>query len=85
MSMNFQNPINKEDQDFLKEFFGDKLEAVDEKTALINTQSFHQSEMKKIANRLNQPVEVELNDVDDIKTMADGTRYKVTPTGWIKL
>lgn len=85
MSLNFQDPINKKDQEFIKEFFGDRLEVVDERTALLNTRSFAQSEMKTLTNRLNQVVELELNGDDEIKTMADGTRYKVTPEGWRKI
>jgi len=39
----------------------------------------------KIANTARQPVSVELNEQGEIKTMSDGTKYQVTPSGWKKI
>jgi len=85
MSMNFKEDITEEHQSIIKEMFGDEMVAIDERTALFNSRLINQQKMKKIANKIQQPVEVELNDLEDIKTMTDGTRYQVTPTGWVKL
>jgi len=83
--MNFKEDITEEHQSIIKEMFGDEMVAIDERTALFNSRLINQQKMKKIANKIQQPVEVELNDLEDIKTMTDGTRYQVTPTGWVKL
>lgn len=68
-----------------KEFMGDRLEAMDRKMALLNTREFVGSEMSNMARKLNQVVTVELNELGEIKTLSDGTRYQVTPSGWKKL
>jgi len=41
--------------------------------------------MKKIANAAKQPVSIELNDLGEVKTMQDGTKYEVTPNGWKRI
>ena len=41
--------------------------------------------MTKLANKAKQPIAIELNNSGDIKTMRDGTRYRMLPTGWVKL
>ncbi len=85
MSMNFDNPINKEQQGFIRELLGDKLEAIDEKTALFDAREVFSQDVSKIATKLNQRVTVELNEPGEIKEMSDSTQYRVTPQGWKKL
>ena len=85
MSINFEDPMNDEARDKLKEIFSDKLVAMDEYTALVNQKEFVQQSMKELANRAKQPVEVEINNEGEIKVMSDGTRYQCTPRGWKKL
>lgn len=85
MSMNFDRPISEEHQDFIKKLMGDQVEALDDRTTLLNTAFIDQKKMSAIANKTNQVVTVEINEPDEIKTMSDGTRYKVTPHGWVKV
>jgi len=85
MSMSFKNPLTEEDSEFLRERLGDMIEAMDEHTVLLNSKEIKQLEMKEVANRTNQVVTVEVNDLDEVKTMSDGTQYKVTASGWKKL
>jgi len=85
MSMSFKNDLTEENKSMIKELLGDNLAALDNRQALFNNRFIKQQDMKKVANETGQVVEVELNDDGDIKTMADGTRYQVTPQGWKKL
>lgn len=86
MSMNFRDPIDGETKTMIREMFGDSLVDIDDRTALFNKgKVLLQSEFKKITNKAKQPVEVELNDIDDIKAMSDGSEYKCSIDGWIKI
>lgn len=85
MSMNFDNPIDAEQQAFIKEMFGKDVAAMDDKTVLVNRRQFLQTEMKAVANKTGQPVSLEINDEGEIKTLSDGSRYRVTKDGWEKL
>lgn len=62
-----------------------KTDLVDDRNALFDAMMMRQQDMKKIANETNQVVSVELNSPGDIKTMSDGTQYKATPQGWVKI
>ena len=84
MSMSFEQPLNEKQQSMIKELLGDRVKAIDEKLALFEG-PIHQNEMKEIANETNQVVTVEINKGNDIKTMGDGTQYKVTKNGWRKI
>jgi len=86
MSMNFNDPMSADTKSMLNEFFGDDINIVDSKTALFNSVvDLNQQFMKEIANTSNQVVSVELNDLGDVKTLEDGTKYQVTKQGWKKL
>jgi hypothetical protein len=83
--MQFENPVNDEVIEKIKKVLEDPR-AHDRKTFLFNELPvLHREEMKKIANAAKQVMTVEINREGDIKTMADGTRYKVTPRGWVRL
>jgi len=84
MSIDFEKPMNEEEIDELRKIFGKDLDAVDAETALLSG-NIDCEKTKKLANEINQVVTVELNDVGDIKTMSDGTKYRCTPRGWIKI
>jgi len=85
MSMNFQNPVSEELAAKITEEFGQPV-ATDRKTFLFDQmKQIDQRLMKQIANEAKQPVSVEVNGEGDIKTMSDGTQYRVTPQGWQKL
>ncbi len=84
MSLNFENPLDAEQQKIVDELIGDSLVARDERTALFQHRTFAQKEMSKLANRLEQPVVMEINDIGDEKTMLDGTKYLCTAKGWRK-
>ncbi len=85
MSMNFEKPLTDENQSFLREFIGEDLVALDEKTALFNTRNVNQRAVGHIAKMVNQVVTVEINEPDEIKTLSDGSEYQVTPQGWKKI
>ena len=85
MSVNFEKPLSDEQQEIVKEFFGERLETMDEQTALLNTNQLFGNEMCNLARELNQVVTAELNQGGEIKTLSDGSRYQVTPEGWRKL
>lgn len=86
MAMNFQDPVNNEAFAKIFEEFGDKVVANDRKTFLLNdVGAIHQKLMKEIANTAKQPATVEVCGEGEIKTMSDGTRYRVTPQGWQKI
>jgi len=95
MSMNFDNPMNKETRDKITEMIekGDLPVPVasDEKTLLFDEQlNLQAKKMADLANTAKQPLSVEVNGVDvegnaDIKELSDGTKYKVTPRGWQKV
>jgi len=86
MSMNFDDKINPEASALIAKYFGDKADQVDDRTVLLDTVNlFNQKNMKEIANAAGQPVVVELHGEGDIKTLSDGTRYRVTRRGWVRL
>ena len=86
MSMNFKDPIDGETQSMIKEMFGEHIVDMDDKTTLFNRgMDMLQSDFKKIANKSKQVVEVEINDVGDVKKMSDGSEYKCSIDGWIKI
>ena len=81
--LKFGRDLTQEQQDMVKEFTN--AVAVDERHALFDASAIQQKKMTELANKLEQPVTVELHGDGEIKTMADGTRYRVTPRGWKKL
>ena len=83
MSIQFERPITEGQQDMVRKLL--KTDLVDDKTALFDAMTVHQQDMKKLANETKQVVSVELNSPGDIKTMSDGTQYKATPQGWVKI
>jgi len=85
MSMFFNKPISDDDKSFIKEMFGKDIAAMDQKTVLLNRRMHLQSEMMKVANQTKQPVSLEINNEGEIKTLSDGSQYRVTKSGWKKL
>lgn len=86
MAISFQDPVNNETFAKIMEEFGDKVVTNDRKTFLLtNVDEINQKLMKEIANTAKQPATVELCSEGEIKTMSDGTRYRVTPRGWQKI
>lgn len=85
MSMNFEKPLTDENQEFLREFIGEDIIALDEKTVLFKTRNVNQQAVSHIAKMVNQVATVEINEPDEIKTLSDGSQYQVTPQGWKKL
>lgn len=85
MSINFNEPVGPETENMLKKLFGDPV-ASDAKTFLYDKQLvLEQKRMTELANKAKQPVSVELNSEGEIKTLSDGTQYRVTPKGWRKV
>ena len=86
MSIQFDQPMNKETQNLIEKLFGDKVVAYDDQNIILERiNQFNQSEFKALANEAGQPVTLELHDQDDIVEMKDGTRYRVTEHGWKKI
>ena len=86
MSMNFQDPINDEARELIKDTFLEKIAVQDERTVLLeNVGEIHQKQMKAIANAANQPAVLERHGIGDIKVMANGTKYEATVKGWRKV
>ena len=81
-SVNFPNPLNSEQISFMLEMLG-RPDAHDGQTFLFSSQSI--SNANRLANVVQQPVAVELHAEGEIKTMADGTQYRVTRSGWRKV
>lgn len=85
MSMNFDEPVNDAALAKIIDTFG-KPVATDRKTFLFDRiGTIEQRLMKEIANTAKQPATIEMNGEGDIKTMSDGSQYRVTPQGWQKL
>ena len=90
MSINFEHPMNSVALEKLRELITDgslpNPVALDEFRALFNdTLELQQRKMTELANAAKQPVTVELNEIGEIKVMSDGTKYRVTNKGWIKI
>jgi len=77
--------MNNEVREKILEMFSEDVAGMDEKTALINKTEFTQRGMKELANIAKQPATLEIHNEGDVKTMSDGTQYRVTPTGWVKI
>ena len=86
MSINFQDPTSAHVQRMMAEAFG-KAVATDGKTFLYDElpDPMERSKMAAIAREAAQPLSTELNIIGDIKTMEDGTQWRLTPTGWHKI
>lgn len=85
MSINFQDPANAEALRMMQEAFG-KPVASDGKTNLFNELPvIDRPTMRQITNAAGQPVTVELCDVGTVKTMDDGTTWRLAPNGWHKI
>ncbi len=86
MSINFNQPIDDSDQEFVRKFLKDDLVALDKRTALFNTETFDTADVgERIAEKTHQAVTIEVNHMGETKTMSDGTKYQVTAEGWVKL
>ena len=86
MSIQFDEPMNEETTERIKELFGDKIAVIDEKNVLLERLSeIHQKDMKTIANKAGQPTTMTIHKQDDIVEMSDGTKYRVTRKGWRKV
>ena len=85
MSMNFEKPLTDENQEFLREFIGEDIVALDEKTVLFRTRNVNQQAVSHIADMVNQVATVEINGLGEIKTLSDGSQYQVTAHGWKKI
>lgn len=90
MSINFNDPMNAEAREMFRQMVdaGDLPQpiAMDERRALFNDAlKLEQKKMGDLARAAKQPVTLELNSEGEIKEMSDGTKYKVTPRGWVKV
>lgn len=85
MSINFNDTPNPAALEFMEELMGE-AQFSDGKSFLYDDMTeVNQREMKELANKAEQPVTVELHGEGEIKTMTDGTQYRVTRRGWVKV
>ena len=85
MGMHFEKDVDDETLAKIKDMFGE-AEASDRRHFLFNKlNTLDRRAMTELANTAKQPVQVEINNVGDIRTMSDGTQYRVTPQGWRKI
>jgi uncharacterized protein (UPF0218 family) len=85
MSITFERPVSEDTKNRLQELFKG-IVAHDERQFLINDIGrLHQSDMADIARKEKQIVTADLVAVGDVKTLSDGTQYKATLKGWIKI
>jgi len=83
MSMSFSRPLRTSEQDFIRSVMTD-IVAIDANTVLFDS-DVNWDGAKDIADKVNQTVTVSADNIDDIKEMNDGTKYKVTDHGWVKI
>ena len=84
-NINFKDEVDEETKSLIAKMFHEGLNAQDENMTLIDNFHPEQSQMKEIANAAQQVATVELNEEGDIKEMSDGTKYRATKRGWIKV
>jgi hypothetical protein len=85
MSISFNDTPNPLAKEFMEKMLGG-AEFTDGKSFLYgDMDEIEKGFMGELANKAGQPVTVELHGEGEIKSMADGTRYQVTPRGWVKL
>ena len=82
MSINFEHEATPEAIEKMRQAFGEAVASDGRQFLYDNMREIKQTDMKAIANAAKQPAVVELHEQGEIKTMADGTQYEVTPTGW---
>ena len=85
MSINFQQPPSPESIAMMQRMFGEPVAKSDREFLYDKLNTIERKQMSELARAAKQPVSVELHDVGEIKTMSDGTKYRVTPTGWVKV
>lgn len=85
MSINYQYDLNEAGRDFMEELFGSAMTHDGKQFLYDKLNSVSQADMTELANKAQQPVTVEIHSEGEIKTMADGTQYKVTKRGWVRV
>ena len=85
MSIQFRDPMNEATKAKLCELFKNAIVALDEKTALVNSQHFNSRDLMDIARTAQQPLELNIYSDGETKTLSDGTQYRVTKKGWQKI
>jgi hypothetical protein len=81
--IHFQRPYDETTKKMLESFFGE-AKAFDPLSMLYDHDqmpSIDNNLFKAIANKENQPVDVNLYKPGEIKTMSDGTQYQVDEKG----
>jgi len=85
MSINFDEKPNAEALQFLGSIMGQE-KASDGKSFLFDDmRTINQREMTTLANKAKQPVTCSIHEEGAIKELSDGTRYRVTSRGWIRI
>jgi len=84
MSISSPEPMNEETQKKMREAFGEPVSS-DEKTALFNNLNETEGRFKDFAEQADQELKMQTFEEGDIKTLDDGTQYRVTNGGWVKI
>jgi len=70
----------------ITDFYKDKPDSTDEKATLLSElNEMNELELNKTVHACMRQAMFEYNAADGVKTMSDGTKYKVTKQGWQKL
>ncbi len=85
MSIQFDEPLNSEQQKVMNNILYPHVITSDERQALLDTTVIQQTQMRELARKMHQVVVVEVDELGEIKTMSDGTKYQATKEGWVKL
>lgn len=85
MSINFEDPINDEARRKMLEMFGDNIETMDDRTALLKQMvPLYQKQMGDLARTAKQVVQAEINEIGDRKEVG-GVVYELEEAGWKRL
>ena len=83
--VNLPDGTTKTQEDLLRELLGEER-AFDGHTALYGgALEISQSDMKRLANKTKQAVEISIHSEGEVVTLRDGTQYRMTRDGWRKL
>ena len=85
MSINFQQPPSAESIAMMERMFGKPEVKSDREFLYSKLNKIEQAQMSELARTAKQPVTVELHNDGEIKTMSDGTKYRVSASGWVKV
>lgn len=85
MSMNFKDDIDDHTRSMIDEFFKDKVVAKDNRQVLFNDLLLEKKKIEQIEKSAKQDSNAKYDQLGTIKTLSDGSRYKLKNSGWLKI